>query len=226
MTDLASPRAARLATPRWLDARLLLGIVLLLLAVVAGARVFAAADNLTRVYVAAHDLVPGQHVSSDDLSVGQVRLQGQGGYYIAAGVAPPVGYVVTRYVGAHEFVPIAALAATTPATASRFVTVPVQPGHLSGDLARGDLVDVYLTPKVGAGARVPPPTLVIEGVAVESREGGARTFAGNASLAVVLAVPAGQVAALVHAVESGTIDLVTVPRAAAAVAPNPAGDTP
>jgi hypothetical protein len=210
--ELVSPRAARLAPPRWLDARLAVGVLLVLVAVVAGARVFAAADNMTTVYVAAHDLVPGQHVAADDVAIGRVHLDGQGGYYVAASAAPPVGYVVTRFVGAHEFVPAGALSAQA-ATDSRFVTVPVQPGHLPGELARGDLVDVYLTAKAAAGAAVPAPRLVLSAVPVESREGGARTFSGNATLAVVLAVPRADVADLVQAVESGTIDLVTVPRA-------------
>ncbi|MDQ1706678.1 MAG: hypothetical protein QOF18_3044 [Frankiaceae bacterium] len=222
MTDVASPRAARLAAPRWLDARLVLGVLLVLLSVVAGARVFAAADNTTQVFVAAHDLVPGQHVAADDLAVGRVRLAGSGGLYIAASGAPPVGYVITRFVGAHEIVPIAALSSSRAVTASRFVTVPVEAGHLSDDLGRGDLVDVYLTPKTTAGDPVPAPTLVLSGVPVQSRQGGARSFSGSASLAVVLAVPADQVATVVHAVESGTIDLVTLPAADSAAAPTSA----
>ncbi|MDQ1697352.1 MAG: Flp pilus assembly protein RcpC/CpaB [Frankiaceae bacterium] len=103
--------------------------------------------------------------------------------------------------------------------------MPVQPGHVGDGLGRGDLVDVYLTPKTGSGAAVPAPTLVIAGVPVESRDGGARTFAGSASLAVVLAVPAADVAALVHAIESGIIDLVTLPRSAAAAGPASAADS-
>jgi hypothetical protein len=51
---------------------------------------------------------------------------------------------------------------------------------------------------------------------VQSREGGSRTFGGESTLAVVLAVPADRVADVVHAVESGTIDLVAVPADAAA----------
>jgi hypothetical protein len=200
-----------------LDARLALGVLLVLVAVVAGARVFAAADTMTTVYVAAHDLVPGQHVTAADLEVGRVRLDGQGGYYLGTSSGPPVGYVVTRYVGAHEFLPAGALSAGAAAD-SRFVTVPVQPGHLPGDLARGTRVDVYLTAKTAAGSVVPAPRLVLADVPVESREGGARTFSGNATLAVVLSVPADDVAAVVRAVESGTIDLVAVPPAAAAPA--------
>jgi len=216
VSELSSSRAARLATPRWLDTRLVLGILLVLFAVVAGARVFASADHYSRVYVARHALVPGERVSSGDLAVGRVRLDGQGSLYVAAGSAL-VGYVVTRYVGAREFLPRAALAATPPADAdSRFVTVPVAAGHLPSDLSHGSLVDVYLTPKAAAGAPVPAPTLVLANVAVQSREGGSRGFGGESTLAVVLAVPADRVAEMVHAVESGTIDLVAVPAGAAA----------
>ena len=210
MSEASSPRAARLGTPR------LLGVLLVLLAVVAGARVFAAADRYSRVYVAKHDLVPGERVTAGDLTVGRVRLDGQGSLYVAAG-APPVGYVVTRYVGAHEFLPVAALAAGAQKDAdTRFVTVPVAAGHLPPGLTRGALVDVYLTPKAAAGAPVPPPTLVLDNAAVQSREGGSRSFGGEATLSVVLAVPVDRVIDVVHAVESGTIDLVAVPAGAAA----------
>jgi hypothetical protein len=199
-----------------LDARLALGILLVALSIVAGARVFTAADNTTTVYVAAHDLVPGQHLSADDFAVGHVRLPAQASLYIAASAAPPVGYVVTRFVGAHELVPVAALGATGTAARSRFVTVPVQSGHLADELTRGELVDVYLTPKAATGETAPAPVLVLAGVPVESRSGGSRTFTASSAFSVVLAVPVDKVAALVHAVESGTIDLVTVPPSEAA----------
>jgi len=165
------------------------------------------------VLVARHDLVPGERIAPGDLSVGRVRLAGQGSLYVSAG-SLPVGYVVTRYVGAHEFVPAAALSAGTAADA-RLVTVPVSPGHLPPTLTRGALVDVYLTPKSAAGSAVPAPLLVLANVAVQSREGGSRTFGADSSLSVVLAVPEDRVADVVHAVESGTIDLVAVPAAAA-----------
>jgi len=216
VTELAAPRATRLATPRWLDTRLVLGVLLVLFAVVAGARVFAAADHYSRVYVARHDLVPGERLTAGDVGVGRVRLNGEGSLYIAAG-RPPVGYVVTRYVGAHEFVPVGALAATPSGdAATRLVSVPVTPGHLPPSLARGTLVDIYMTPKTGAGVMAAAPTLVLSNVPVDMREGGSRTFGGEATLVVVVSVPADRVADVVHAVESGTIDLVAVPAAAAA----------
>jgi hypothetical protein len=215
VAELTSPRAARLVTPRWLDARLVLGVLLVLIAIAAGARVFASADRFGRVLVAKHDLVPGERISAADLTVGRVRLDGQGSLYVSAG-SVPVGYVVTRYVGAHEFVPVGALSAGAPADAdARLVTVPVAAGHLPPELSRGSLVDLYLTPKTAAGAAVPAPVLVLANVAVASRVGGSRTFGADSTLSVVLTVPADRVADVVHAVESGTVDLVAVPAGAA-----------
>jgi hypothetical protein len=208
----APARATRLGAPRWRDGRLLLGVLLVLVAVVVGARVFASADRETAVYVASHPLVPGEHLAAGDLAVGHVRFNGEGGRYVAAGGPAPVGYVVTRFVGAHELVPLTALSAAEPAVvASRFVTVPVEPGHLPGDLGHGDLVDVYLTPKSVAGSEVPDPRLVASAVPVDSSDAGSRGFSGTATESVVLSVPSDLVRAIVHAVESGTIDLARVP---------------
>lgn len=214
MSDAVSPVARRLALPRWLDARLVLGVVLVLFSVVAGARVFASADHFSSVYVARHDLVPGERLTADDLSIGRVRLSGMGHLYIAAG-ALPTGYVVARYVAAHELVPVAALSAGALPASTRLVTVPVAAGHLPPGLGRGSLVDVYLTPKTGAATGAPPPVLVLAGAAVESRDGGSRAFGGESILSVVLSVPADRVPDVVHAIESGSIDLVAVPAAAA-----------
>jgi hypothetical protein len=201
-------------------------VLLVAVSVAAGARVFASADNLTAVYAAAHELVPGEHISAGDLAVSHVRLRGQSGLYIAGAAAPPVGYVVTRYVGAHELVPVGALATAAATGHSRYVTVPVQAGHLADALVRGDLVDVYLTAKSGAGEAVPEPVLVLAGVPVESRSGGTRTFSASSAFSVVLGVPVDKVAAVIHAVESGTIDLVSVPALDTRSAPQPATEAP
>lgn len=225
MSD-ASPRASRLAAPSWLDARLVLGVVLVLLAVVAGARIFAAADNFTPVFVARTALVPGEHLSTGDLTVGQVRFGSGAAAYISAARAP-VGYVVTRYVGAGDLVPLDALSAKPAATsAARLVSVPVEPGHLPSDLGRGDLVDIFLTAKSGSGTNVPTPREVVSSVPVDSYDDGSRSLSGATAASVVIAVPRDRVVEVVQAIESGTVDLVRVPATAAALAPSPANTTP
>ncbi|HWB65205.1 MAG TPA: RcpC/CpaB family pilus assembly protein [Mycobacteriales bacterium] len=205
------PRPRRLNSPRWLDGRLVLGVVLVLLSVVAGARVFAASSHYTSVYLARHQLTPGERLAPGDLAVGRVRFDGQGARYVAASRQPPVGYVVTHYVGANDFLPLDAVAARDPQVGdARFVTVPVQSGHLPSGLGHGDLVDVYVTVKRSGAGPVPSPSRVLSNAPVESTD-AASELADGPTDSVVLSVPSAQVADLVHAVESGQIDLVRVP---------------
>src|SRR4051794_29363305 len=90
MSELVSPTAQRTGRPRWLDVRLVTGILLVLISVVVGARVVAAADTSEPVWVAAHDLAPGTQLSPDDLVRGRVHLYGQDGRYLSAKGGSPV----------------------------------------------------------------------------------------------------------------------------------------
>jgi hypothetical protein len=212
-----SPPARRLSRPRWLDTRVALGVLLVLTAVVVGARVLASAGRYSEVYLARRPLVPGQHLAAGDLTTGRVRFDGEAARYVAAGRVP-VGYLVTRYVAAGEFVPLAAVTGSSSRlTATRLVSLPVSGGHLPADLGRGDEVDVYLTTKSGAGGPV-APQLVISAAIVDSVDGSG-SLSGDDSSAVGLVVPTPQVAAVVAAVESGSIDLVRVPDDLVAASP-------
>src|SRR3954453_8845347 len=158
MTEVVSSPATRLVGPRWLDARVAVGLLLVLVSVAAGARIVSSAGHLTPVYAAAHQLVPGEQLTSDDIAVVQVRLATGGSSYLAASAAVPVGYVVNRVVGSHELLPAAALSPGTVLADSCMVTVPVQARHLRVDIGHGHLVDVYVTPKVASGKEVLLPS--------------------------------------------------------------------
>lgn len=241
-----SPSAGRLATPSWLDARLVLGVLLVLVSVVVGARVLAAADRTQLVWQAARDLAPGTVLQEDDLRPVEVRLLSARDGYLAAPSRDFVGYVLERELLAEELVPVRALAAPDAADSElRLVSVPIQPGRFPADLARGQRVDVWSTPDPDAAA--PPaaatsgatagatsdatsggepagtPTvaggsrLVLAAVPVARRPEGGSALAGpSGESAVVLAVAPGDVAALVAAMSAGRIDLVRVPSSARA----------
>ncbi len=226
MSSDPPPPARRLTPPRWFDVRFLIGVVIVVVPIVIGAHVLAAADRYATVYVARRALVPGQHLVADDLIVGRVRFDGQGGRYIAAG-RPPVGYVVVRYVAAGELLPLAALSGAPNAlVGERLVTVPVGMGHAPLDLARDDVVDVYVTTKSPTGDKPVRPRLVIGAAAVDS-VGGSGALSSSGTLSVVIEVPATSVAQVVRAVEGGTIDVVRVPGpAVAAVSAPPPSSSP
>lgn len=208
-----SPRAARLPAPSWLDKRLLLGIALVLVSVLIGARTLATADTSQLVWSATHDLAAGTVVADGDLTLARARLFGASSRYLAGD--KPTGYVVTRAISDHELVPADALRSPGPLATRREVTVPVQAGHLPPDLQRGQQVDLYVTPddKAVQRDRAAGPRLVLEALTVADvvRSGG--LGATGQDEPVVLTVAPEQVLAVVQALSEGRIDLVRVPRA-------------
>ena len=226
MTEVpASPKASRLGSPSWLDGRLVVGVLLVLVSVLVGAKALASADSSQQVWVTTHALAPGTVLAASDLETGRVRLFGASGRYVAG--AKPVGYVVLRGVGSAELLPVDALSAPGQQLQRREVTVPVAAGHRPPDLARGDQVDVYVTPDDKAVRRdaraVAGPRLVLSGVTVARVVRPSGLGSSGQDQPVVLTVDPGQVLAVVQALADGRIDLVRVPRAAQQPLATPAG---
>ena len=212
MAEIPSPPAARLAAPSWLDSRLVVCVLLVLVSVVVGAKVVSDADEYEQVWAARGDLAAGTLLSRADLNARRVRFYGNGNRYLAA-TADPAGFVLSRAVGADEFVARAALRPASDAGSLRLVTVPVERYHVPVALRHGSLVDVYVTPKPQGGEPSGPPQLVLPRAVVASLDDAANRFGGGSDLGVVLQVPEGTVAAVVAAVQRGAIDLVRVPAA-------------
>lgn len=210
--ELPAPPASRLARARWLDPRLLLGIVLVLLSVALGARVVAASDDTIAVWAVTSDLSPGITLAASDVRPVAVQLENAAAY-LAAGSAP-VGYQVVRAVGDGELLPKDALA--DPGTLD-LRTVVIEVGRATTDgLARGRIVDVYAVEHPqAAGAVVPSPRLVRSAVTVAkvADASGALGSSGS-SKAVSLLVDAASVLDILTAVAAGDIYLVQQPGAA------------
>ncbi len=239
----ASPSAARLATPRWLDTRLVLGVLLVLVSVVVGARLLSSSDRTQLVWAATRDLAIGSELADGDLVASRVQLYDVGTRYLDATRPAPVGYVLGRAVGAGELMPDEALRNPEIDVDFRSVTVSVEPGHFPPDLAAAQKVDVWVTPGArdaagatapAAGAAEPSPApagvplvgaqLVLQQLTVVlgPRESG---LGGGTAEPVVLQVRPRDVVALVSAMSLGTLDLVRVPRAVEAGSPLvPAGE--
>ena len=142
------PVARRIRPPRWLDLRLVLGVLLVLGSVLLGARVVGAADATVAVWAAQDDLAAGTVLSPDDLTVVEVRLDALSGSYLSASVRPE-GRTLARAVGGSELLPRAALEEPTELVQ---VALPVQAGWVPPGLRRGQLVDVYAVADPAAGA--------------------------------------------------------------------------
>jgi hypothetical protein len=215
VSDLPAPSASRLARARWLDARLLIGLLLVLLSVVIGAKVVADADQRVKVWSVTHDLGADTPLSSDDLAPASVNLDDSTGRYLSASEDLD-GLVLTRPVGRGELLPVSAVGRAGTSTERRIV-IEVDRTGVAG-LTKGRVVDVYAVRDDSASESAAPPELVLSGVTVgEDVKSGGGTFGGGGStVGVTLLVDQADVPDLIDAVAHGSVYLVQVPTAGAA----------
>lgn len=184
MADIPTPTASRLQRPSWRDARLLVGLLLVVAATALGSVVVAAADDRVAMYAARSPLVPGQRLSAEDLTRVDVQLGNESSRYLsaAAGLAPE--RFVLREVRAGELVPASAVGSEEDVSVQP-LTLNVDSGAAAA-LRVGSRVDVYVNPAddeaAAGGARFTGPELVLEGVSVASLPStGGGLGAGGAS---------------------------------------------
>jgi hypothetical protein len=142
------PTPRRVRPPRWLDLRLVLGLLLVLGSVLLGARVVSAADATVPVWAAAGDLAAGTVLTVDDLVAVDVRLDDAAGAYLST-TTKPEGRTLSRAVSAGELLPRSTLIETDELVQ---LALPVQAGYVPPSLQRGQLVDVYAVADPVAGA--------------------------------------------------------------------------
>lgn len=145
---LPGPTPRRVRPPRWLDLRLVLGVLLVLGSVLLGARVVGAADATVPVWAVTGDLAAGTRLDAGDLRAVDVRLGDAVDAYLSTGTHPE-GRALGRAVRAGELLPRAALDVPTELVQ---LALPVQSGYVPPGLERGQVVDVYAVADPTAGA--------------------------------------------------------------------------
>ncbi len=234
MTAPASPPVIRQRLPSWLDLRLVAGVLLVLISILVGARVVAAADETTRVWAIGADLAAGTVLTRDDLRPARVRLVDGADRYLPVGESP-VGRTLTRDLGRGELVPRAAL---TAKPCGSEVSIPVTTQHVPASLRKGFRIDVFATDKKDQGAAT---TQVLHAVTVQAVLKPTSGFlSANAEWSIVVRVPEDAAGVVFQAVRTADIDIAIVDGAAAndgcgvaspgapagQPAPNPPGGTP
>jgi hypothetical protein len=197
--------------PRWLDLRLVLGVLLVLGSVLVGARVLTAADATVPVWAAAGDLAEGTELTAEDLVAVPVRLDDVARSYLSSTTSPD-GRVLARAVRAGELLPRSALAEPTGDVQ---LALPVQAGFVPPSLTRGQLVDVYAVadPVTGAtGASGGDVDLVVSAAPVQAVSGRGEGVLSTATttVQVVVSVPADAAAGVLATI--GGRGLVVVVR--------------
>jgi hypothetical protein len=200
-----SPLALRLRRPSWLDPRLAVGVLLVLVSVLVGVQVVAAADRTDPVWAVRSDLAAGTTLAPGDLVVVRMRLSTGANRYLAAGRSP-AGLLLVRDVRAGELLPRDSVG---PHIHGSLVSIPVSPQHVPSTIRAGQRIDVYATTK---GPNGPPQTArVLAAVPVQQVRYPARgVMSSTAEVAIVVRVPAESAVALVRALRSADIDVTVV----------------
>jgi hypothetical protein len=203
---LGSPPARRLRQPSWLDLRLVLGVLLVLVSVVLGTRIVAAADSSTRVWAVTGDLAGGTTLTSADVRVVRIRLFDNAGRYLAT-TTSPAGRMLARPLGEGELLPRAAL---TDQSSGRLLSLPVSSLHAPDFLRRGQRIDVYATTKGGGSTQPSRTERVLSGVPVQAVRAPHPGLTGGTEYAVLIVVPPEDVARVVAALRTAEIDVTVV----------------
>lgn len=165
-------------TPRWLDVRLVFGVILVLAAVLLGAKVVTAARHTERRLAVTQTLAAGTVLQRSDLTRVDVRLpHGTRPVYLAD-PDDAVGRRLNRALGQGELVPADAL---SPADARTTISVPL-PARSSPQLRRGQRIEVWLsTPTCSS-------TVLLPDVAVQEVHAGSDLVGAGPGQDVVISV--------------------------------------
>jgi hypothetical protein len=221
---VAGPVPRRVRPPRWLDLRLVLGVLLVLGSVLLGARVVSAADATVPVWSATGDLAAGTVLTAADLVAVDVRLDVAAEAYLAASTQPE-GRTLARAVRAGELVPRASLEEAPELVQ---VALPVQAGYVPPALVRGQVVDVYAVADPTVGATGPSDVALVVGAApVQAISGRAEGVLSTATttVQVVVSVPAGRAPAVLGSI-AGRPLVVVVHESVDAASPTAADAVP
>jgi len=185
VTEPQSPTARRLHPPSWLDLRLVIGVLMVLVAVLVGARVVAGSDKSTKVWALARDVSSGTRLTTDDLQRDRVRLYDDSDRYLSTGTAP-VGRVVNRDLKSGDLLPGAALSDEPTGVV---IPLAVDVDNAPPGLTHGDRIDVYVIPASANGGTT---QLVLSGAVVQSVSGlrGGGLAAANSKAQLTVQIPA------------------------------------
>lgn len=205
----AVPPATRARTPGWRDPRLWIGLIIVALSMVAGARLIGAADESVQVWSTAEPMAAGEPVGRDGLVATRVRFaDGEDlDRYLLVEEELPTDAALTRALGAGELLPRSALGEASEAGVAR-VPLTLPGTAVLPDLRPGQRVDVYVafdsTPER-------PAELVIEDAEVAAVSAAAEGLVAGGERQLVLGLSEDQRAGLDQAlgrIAAGTVTVV------------------
>ena len=185
-TDRTPPPATRARAAGWRDPRLAVGVVIVALSVLLGARLFAAADDTVAVWSLREHVPAGAVLGAGDLQVARVHLGDSViDRYVPADDRLAGGTVAAHDLDAGELLPRSAV---VPAGERPLVEVPlsVAPDDLPASVVRGSTVDVWVTPAASAPGDHPRARLALHDVLVVAVPDAADSLAPRTTQQVIV----------------------------------------
>lgn len=147
-----SPPALRQRRSRWRDARLWLGVLLVVGSVLAGAKVLGAAGDTTAVWQLVRDVPAGSAVDGADVRVTRVHFDdaATAAHYLPATAPIAAGVHAQEDLHAGEMLAVAAVN-TEPSPLRRQLPLGVASASAPADLRPGDHVEVWAVAAADAG---------------------------------------------------------------------------
>ena len=206
--------AQRITVHPWRDPRLLLGIMLVLLSTVVGAKVFAARDDTVAYWSVRSAVAAGDEVKRDDLITTRVRLgSAVGDNYVRVDEEFPAGIDElswARDVSSGALLDVSALVVDGEQSAGE-LPLNVASGSFPLDLRRGDTVDVWVGPGPGQPTEG-KSVLVLKAARVLSTGGDSTAVGGSLARTILVGVDEVELAdKTVSAISAGHVTLVRVP---------------
>ncbi len=186
------------------------GLVLVAVATVVGARLLGAADDTVTVWATADRVRAGEPVREATLVPSRVSLADGAAEstYLPAGEVPAA--VFTRDLAAGEIVPVGAVGAAG-AQDTADLSLAVETGDAPLDLAVGDLVDVWSVADPAAGAgRGGDAEQVLEEVRVSTVRSGSALGAPGRQVVVAVDEDGTDLGDVLGTLGGGTVVLVRV----------------
>jgi hypothetical protein len=210
----ASPAATRSTRRGWRDPRLAVGVGLVALCALLGARLLGNAADTVAVWSVERDTVVGQALTADDLEPVRIHFErsADADRYLSADDELPAGSVLTRDVGAGEMLPRSAVGEEGVVD---LVELPLTvPTHAVPATVRiGAAVDVWVTPTDPATTKG-RATLVLEGVPVLALPTGGDSISPSADRQIIVGLGPDEQGALSGSLASLASGTVVVTRRA------------
>jgi hypothetical protein len=183
-----------------------IGVAIIAISVLIGARLLGSADQTVAVWAVAADSAAGTELDAGDLTVARVRFgsSGDASLYLSAEQPPPEDVRLARDVSRGELLPRSALERASSAHLAELPLDFVDSG-VAATLHRGDRVDVFVTsPASDAEAAA----LVLQDVVVLDVIRGSSSLGSAGGVQVILGVADAQRADLPRVVQAAGSDRV------------------